>query len=223
MEERNFLNLNLTQVVAALEDAQQSVTVVAASKTQSADTIRAAWQAGVRDFGENYLAESLDKMQALTDLPITWHYIGRIQSNKTRAIAEHFSWVHTVDRDKVARRLSDHRSGNAEPLNTLIQVNIDADPNKAGVPPNQAANLVEAILALPNLKLRGFMTMLNPATNPADGYRSMAQLAEELRQAYREQATLDCLSMGMSADWPDAVAQGANMIRLGTTLFGARK
>ena len=222
VEERNFLNLNLPNILAEIAQAPAPVTLIAASKTQSAERIRTAYDAGIHDFGENYLAEALDKMPLLSDLEITWHYIGRIQSNKTRQIAEHFSWVHTVDRGKIAQRLSNQRPSELEPLNVLIQINIDGDENKGGVAADQAANLITEILPLPNIRLRGFMSMLHPTTNPSDGYRSMAQLAQELRQNFGAQVNLDCLSMGMSADWSQAIAQGANMIRLGTSLFGPR-
>ncbi|MEQ9450321.1 MAG: YggS family pyridoxal phosphate-dependent enzyme [Pseudomonadales bacterium] len=232
MLERNFLSKNIaavSQQIAAAEREPGQVTLLAATKTQSADTIRAAHALGIRNVGENYLAEALPKIQALTDLQLTWHFIGRIQSNKTQEIADHFDWVHCVDRAKIANRLSRQRSEAAPPLNVLIQVNIDADPDKAGIEPDDVADLAEHIISLPNLRLRGLMTILNQATDPGVGYRSMAQLAaavgEQLTRRYGEASTLqwDCLSMGMSGDMQTAIEAGATIVRVGTALFGKRE
>ena len=226
MDERKFLAIQETINAASIG---KEVTLIAASKTQATADLVCAYDLGVRDFGENYLNEALPKIEALTHLALNWHFIGRIQSNKTRAIAEAFDWVHCVDREKVARRLSDHRRDHHSErpaLNVLIQVNVDNDPNKGGVTPGEVGKLAETIDALPNLKLRGLMTILHPATNPREGYTSVAQLAAEIGQMLAARAgsnaQWDTLSMGMSADLADAISTGSTMVRVGTALFGPR-
>ncbi|MEM7000547.1 MAG: YggS family pyridoxal phosphate-dependent enzyme [Pseudomonadota bacterium] len=214
-------------IAKAAEDAGRTaadVTLIAASKTQAAATIEQAHRLGISQFGENYLDEALAKIDALKHLSLTWHYIGRIQSNKTRQIAQHFDWIHTVDRAKIAQRLSDQRES-AKPLSVLIQVNLDQDPNKAGVTSAAACvELAQTICALPNLRARGLMTILNPASEPAEGYASVAQLAAEVAEQLPTKARADwqMLSMGMSQDLHAAVAAGATHVRLGTALFGPR-
>jgi pyridoxal phosphate enzyme (YggS family) len=229
VDERKLLAIQETINTANIG---KEVTLVAASKTQATADLVSAYELGIRDFGENYLKEALPKIEALAHLALNWHFIGRIQSNKTRAIAESFDWVHCVDREKVARRLSDHRSPHHSDhklraaLNVLIQVNVDDDPNKGGVSPSEVEALVEVIDTLPNLKLRGLMTILHPSTNPREGYASVAQLALEIGQilAAKEasNAQWDTLSMGMSADLADAISSGSTMVRIGTALFGPR-
>ena len=182
------------------------------------------YEAGVTHFGENYLDEALDKMPLLVDLPLQWHYIGRIQSNKTKEIAQHFHWVHTVDREKIARRLSD-QCPPGRSLQILIQVNIDADPAKGGILDHNLNALLERIVDLPNLDIRGLMTILanDTARAPVESYRSMAQLFANAGTLFGGRLPAwDTLSMGMSRDLEAAVASGATMVRVGTDLFGPR-
>jgi PLP dependent protein len=195
------------------------VRLVAASKTQSDAAIRAAAAAGCTDFAENYLQEAVPKIQRLADLNLTWHFIGAVQSNKTRLIAQHFHWVHTVARVKIAERLSSQCPAGKR-LNVTLQVNIDDDPDKAGVAPDEAPALLEAVAGLPNLRVRGLMTVLQQDSDASTGYHRLADLFARL--ASIAPAPWDTLSMGMSADFPDAIAAGATHVRLGTTLFGPR-
>ena len=182
--------------------------------------IQQAYEAGIRHFGENYLDEALAKRADLATPDLIWHFIGKIQSNKTKSIAQHFDWVHTIDRYKIAKRLSDQRSGSK--LNALIQVNIDADPAKGGVLKEEVASLVEQIDPLPNLSLRGLMTILDRTSDPASSYQSMAQLFTETRAYLNSTARWDTLSMGMSGDMAQAIGAGATQVRIGTALFGPR-
>ena len=201
----------------------ESVRLVAVSKTRGPDDIRRVARAGVRDVGENYVAEALPKIAALVDCDLTWHFIGAIQSNKTRDIALHFDWVHTVDREKIARRLSDQRPPTLDPLNVLIQVNVDREPQKAGVPEERLAELVQYVALLPRLRLRGLMTMPRE-TAAADEQRTafhrLAQLFDTVRPL--QTGSWDSLSMGMSADFEVAISEGATLVRLGTAIFGQR-
>lgn len=197
--------------------------LLAVSKTHSAGEVRAAFALGLTDFGENYVQEALDKQALLKDLAIKWHFIGPIQSNKTRAIAENFDWVHSVDRLKVARRLSEQRD-RLEPLNICIQVNIDQAPTKAGVLPGEAQALMEACAALPNLKLRGLMAIPDPTSAEPPGespFMQLANLQADICRAHPELA-LDTLSMGMSGDLEEAIAGGSTLVRIGTDIFGPR-
>jgi pyridoxal phosphate enzyme (YggS family) len=195
------------------------IRLIAVSKRKPATLIRAALAAGVEDFGENYLQEAIGKIGSLQDVEAVWHFIGAIQSNKTRPIAEHFHWVHTVASEKVARRLSEqcpeHRT-----LNVCLQVNVDGDPRKAGVTPEQVPALLESALGLPRLRVRGLMTILQQATDPAAGYRRLAELWSALKPGAGPH--WDSLSMGMSGDFPAAIAAGATHVRVGTAIFGAR-
>lgn len=195
------------------------ITLLAVSKTKTADDIAAAYQAGQRHFGENYLQEALDKCQQLHNLDLVWHFIGPIQSNKTRAIAENFDWVHSVDRLRIAHRLSEQRPLHLPPLNVCLQVNIDNQTSKAGCAPGQAQELASAIARLPNIQLRGLMAIPAPASGRAP-FDALAQLQQQIRQ--QTQLNLNTLSMGMSADLPDAIAAGATIVRVGTAIFGAR-
>lgn len=196
------------------------ITLIAVSKTRPASAIRDAWAAGLRDFGENYLQEALEKIETLSELPLTWHFIGPIQSNKTRAIAEHFDWVHGVDRLKIAQRLSEQRPEHLAPLNICLQVNISREPSKSGVLPEDVAELAEAVAALPRLKLRGLMAI--PA--PAEDSEGRRQPLRELRECLQSlPMPLDTLSMGMSDDLGEAVQEGATLVRVGTALFGERE
>jgi pyridoxal phosphate enzyme (YggS family) len=199
--------------------AQGSVTVVAVSKQQPAEAVAAAHAAGLTHFGESYVQEALPKMAALASLPLVWHFVGRLQANKTRAVAEGFEWVHTVDRLKLAERLSEQRPPFAAPLNVLLQVNLGGEEQKAGVPPSEVAALAQTVAVLPRLKLRGLMT-LPPRDGPPE--RWFAELAALQSDLVGRGLALDSLSMGMSADFEAAIAAGATLIRVGTALFGAR-
>ena len=196
-----------------------SIHLLAVSKTKPAGALREAHAAGIRDFGENYLQEARAKQLELADLPLCWHFIGPIQSNKTRDIAEHFAWVHSVDRLKIAQRLSDQRPADLPPLNICIQVNVSGEASKSGCNPADLPALAAAISGLPRLKLRGLMAIPEPTEDRAEQYAAFATvrtLQESLNMG------LDTLSMGMSHDLESAIAQGATWVRIGTALFGAR-
>ena len=198
-----------------------SVCLVAVSKTRPGADLAALAALGQRDFGENYLQEALDKMAALEDPGLIWHFIGPIQSNKTRDLAAHFQWVHSVDRLKIRRRLSDQRPEGLPPLNVCIQVNIDDEDSKSGVAVSEVAALAEAIAALPRLRLRGLMAI--PRADSADRNRgAFRQLAMTLSSLRNRMPELDTLSMGMSDDFDVAIEEGATHIRVGTALFGPR-
>jgi hypothetical protein len=217
---------NVSQVderirAAALVAQRDPATIglLAVSKTKPAAALREAFAAGLRDFGENYLQEALGKQLELADLPLCWHFIGPIQSNKTRAIAENFAWVHSVDRLKIAQRLSEQRPADLPPLNICIQVNVSGEDSKSGCTPADLPALAAAISALPHLKLRGLMAIPEPTDDIAAQNASFAtvrQLQDSLN------LPLDTLSMGMSHDLEAAIAQGATWVRIGTALFGAR-
>ena len=210
------------RIRAAAEAVQRdpdSVHLLAVSKTKPAQAVREAYAAGLRDFGENYLQEALSKQVELTDLPLSWHFIGPIQSNKTRAIAEHFDWVHSVDRLKIAQRLSEQRPADLPPLNICIQVNVSGEASKSGCTPADLPALASAISALPRLTLRGLMAIPEPTEDRAA--QDAAFAAVQSLQASLN-LPLDTLSMGMSHDLESAIAQGATWVRIGTALFGAR-
>ncbi|VVO41010.1 YggS family pyridoxal phosphate-dependent enzyme [Pseudomonas fluorescens] len=204
--------------LAAQRDAN-SVHLLAVSKTKPAEALREAYAAGIRDFGENYLQEALGKQLELADLPLSWHFIGPIQSNKTRAIAENFAWVHSVDRLKIAQRLSEQRPAELPPLNICIQVNVSGEASKSGCTPADLPALASAINALPRLKLRGLMAIPEPTEDRA--VQDAAFAAVQHLQASLN-LSLDTLSMGMSHDLESAIAMGATWVRIGTALFGAR-
>jgi PLP dependent protein len=199
-----------------------SVTLVAVSKGQTAAAVRTLAALGVQHFGENYLQEALPKMASLADLPLTWHFIGRIQANKTRQVAANFGWVHAIDRQRIATRLSEQRSPHLPPLNLCVQVNIASDDSKAGVDVADCAALVAAVQPLARLKLRGLMCMLPEDLGAALQARHFAELRSLLQQLNRDGASLDSLSMGMSADFESAITAGATLVRIGTALFGPR-
>jgi pyridoxal phosphate enzyme (YggS family) len=220
-------NLAVTQAriaAAALRFGRppQSVTLLAISKGQSAAALRAVCAAGQRDFGESYLQEGLDKIGALADRNPIWHYVGQIQSNKTRPIAEHFQWVHTVDRLRIAERLSEQRPAAAQPLNVCIQVKLAEEPGKGGASPADTPALANAIARLPQLRLRGLMC-IPPPNEQFDAqlgyFRQCRALYDSLLQGG---LTLDTLSMGMSGDLEAAIAAGATVVRVGTAIFGER-
>ncbi|UXL38871.1 YggS family pyridoxal phosphate-dependent enzyme [Pseudomonas fragi] len=217
---------NIAQVEARIRAAalavQRDVTsihLLAVSKTKPAAALREAYAAGVRDFGENYLQEARAKQVELADLPLCWHFIGPIQSNKTRDIAEYFAWVHSVDRLKIAQRLSEQRPEDLPPLNICIQVNVSGEASKSGCTPADLPALAAAISALPRVKLRGLMAIPEPTEDRTEqdaAFATVRTLQESLNMG------LDTLSMGMSHDLESAIAQGATWVRIGTALFGAR-
>ncbi|MBZ9558255.1 MULTISPECIES: YggS family pyridoxal phosphate-dependent enzyme [unclassified Modicisalibacter] len=216
------------RLAAALERAQRpadDAQLLAVSKTKPAGAIREAYHAGQRDFGENYLQEALDKQAELADLDaIVWHFIGPLQSNKTRAVAEHFTWVHSVDRLKVARRLSEQRPADHGPLNVCLQVNVSGESSKSGVAPEELESLALAVADLPNLTLRGLMAIPAPSDDLEAQRRPLAHLRRlrDTLNARHPSLALDTLSMGMSDDLEAAVLEGATLVRLGTAIFGAR-
>jgi len=203
----------------AVQRDESSVHLLAVSKTKPAQAVREAYAAGTRDFGENYLQEALGKQLELTDLPLSWHFIGPIQSNKTRAIAENFAWVHSVDRLKIAQRLSEQRPAELPPLNICIQVNVSGEASKSGCTPADLPALAQAISVLPRLKLRGLMAIPEPTDDRAEQDAAFATV-RNLQASLN--LPLDTLSMGMSHDLESAIAQGATWVRIGTALFGAR-
>ena len=212
------------QVADACLQAPQTVTLLAVSKTKPAEMIVALANQGQREFGENYLQEAIEKIKTLQALPetkdIVWHYIGSIQRNKTRDIAEHFDWVQTLERDIIAKRLNDQRPADLPPLNVLIQLNIDDEDSKSGCLPAQLPELIATIKDYSRLQLRGLMII--PATENTDAFARTQQLFNEIKQAHPELSAWDTLSMGMSADMEAAIAHGSTMVRVGTAIFGAR-
>ncbi|NBU89120.1 MAG: YggS family pyridoxal phosphate-dependent enzyme [Betaproteobacteria bacterium] len=214
----------IAQACAQAERAVQTVKLLAVSKTQPSDAVREAVAAGLHDFGENYVQEALDKMAALADLRprLTWHLIGPLQSNKTRVVAESFDWVHSVDRLKIAQRLSDQRPADRPPLNVCLQVNVSGESSKSGVAPNELLPLAQAVAALPGLRLRGLMSIPAPTEDPQTqrlAHHALHALWQDLRAAG---LAVDTLSMGMSADLESAIAEGSTLVRVGTALFGER-
>ncbi len=203
-----------------------SVRLLAVSKTRPPEDLRTAFEAGQQAFGENYLQEALDKIGALDDLDgIEWHFIGPIQSNKTRQIAESFAWVHSVDRLKIARRLSEQRPESLPALNICLQVNINNEDSKSGCTLDQLPELVSAISDLPNISLRGLMAIPDPDQPESElrlSFRKLAGTLKNLKQDYPDAGPLDTLSMGMSDDLELAIAEGATWVRVGTALFGVR-
>ncbi|MEP5765791.1 MAG: YggS family pyridoxal phosphate-dependent enzyme [Halieaceae bacterium] len=199
-----------------------SICLLAVSKTQPAEAIREAAEAGVDNIGENYLQEALDKMALLADLPLCWHFIGPLQSNKTRAVAEHFDWVHSVDREKIARRLSQQRPAGLAPLNVCLQVNISNEDSKAGVDPADIEELAVAISGLPGLRLRGLMAIPALTDDPSQQRANFSALRKALQKLQALHPGLDTLSMGMSADLDAAIAEGSTLLRIGTAVFGPR-
>jgi len=223
---------NIKQVSTQLQQSAQqfhrsvdAIMLLAVSKGQNSHALRLAWQAGLSNFGENYLQEALEKITALDDIDPCWHFIGPIQSNKTQDIARHFSWVHSIDRLKIACRLNQQRPEHLPPLNVCIQVNIDREVSKSGIDPEHCLELALAINELPRLKLRGLMVIprqreqLDTQRQP---YHQAAQLLDNLKKSSAALISLDTLSMGMSRDMPAAIAEGATIVRVGTAIFGPR-
>ncbi len=224
----NSISFHLQEIHSAIKSvkqvshADQAVQLLAVSKAQSAAAIREAYAAGQRQFGENYLQEALDKQAQLSDLAILWHFIGPIQSNKTQLIAQHFDWVHSVDRLKIAQRLNDARANNSTPLQVCVQINISNEASKSGVLVADLEATVAAITKLPHLQLRGLMAI--PA--PSQDLSVQRQQFKQVRQCYDNLLALgyqlDTLSIGMSDDYAAAIEQGATIVRIGSALFGAR-
>lgn len=223
------LHARLTAVRAAIHAAESrhgrpegSVSLLAVSKTQPSAAIRAAAAAGQRRFGENYLQEALAKIADLADLDLEWHFIGPLQSNKTRPVAEHFAWVHSVDRLKLAERLSAQRPDGLPPLNICLQVNISAEASKSGCSLDELPALARAVAALPQLRLRGLMAIPAPAEGLEQARLPFRRLREALDALNADGMALDTLSMGMSDDLEAAIAEGATLVRVGSAIFGAR-
>jgi pyridoxal phosphate enzyme (YggS family) len=204
--------------------AVDSVTLLAVSKMFPAVTVREAFEAGQRCFGENYVQEALDKIADLADLrpAIEWHLIGPLQSNKTRVVAEAFDWVHTIDRLKIAQRLNEQRPANLPPLQVCIQVNTSGEASKSGVAPDEVADLAQAVAALPRLRLRGVMALPAPSPDPAVQMAELAKVRTVFEGVQARGIPVDVLSMGMSSDLEAAIAQGSTLVRVGTALFGPR-
>lgn len=223
----NSLQHPRNQVIQQIEEACKqarcnagSVQLLAVSKTHPSESLREMYQTGQRAFGENYLQEALDKIESLSDLDIEWHFIGHVQRNKTKQLAEKFDWVHGVDRLIIAERLSNQRETTQAPLNICLQVNIDGQDTKDGCQPSEVADLVRQISRLPNLKLRGLMVI--PAPNNHQAFLDARALFESVKAEHAQPEDWDTLSMGMSGDMQQAIAAGSTMVRVGTALFGAR-
>ncbi|TXT27163.1 MAG: Alanine racemase domain protein [Gallionellaceae bacterium] len=207
----------------AAQRRPEEIALLAVSKTFAAAAVREAFQAGQRAFGESYVREALDKIAALRDLDPEWHFIGPIQSNKTRAIAENFAWAHGVDRLKIAERLSEQRPRNLPPLNVCIQVNVSGEDSKSGVAPDETEGLAQSVARLPQLRLRGLMAVPAPADGLSAQRKPFAQLRELAMRLKADGLALDTLSMGMSGDLEAAIREGATMVRVGTAIFGGRQ
>jgi PLP dependent protein len=209
-------------VVGKCQRKEGDITVLAVSKTRTSSQLRAAYQCGFRDFGENYLSEALVKIEELQDLDIVWHFIGPVQSNKTRQIAENFHWVHSVDRLKIARRLSEQRPNHLPPLQVCIQVNISDETSKSGTTLAELPALARAIATLPHITLRGLMAIPEASTDPGSQRAAFAKLNSTMRDLKIQLPQLDTLSMGMSGDMEAAIAEGSTIVRIGTDIFGPR-
>ncbi|MFJ4289265.1 YggS family pyridoxal phosphate-dependent enzyme [Cupriavidus sp. NPDC089707] len=222
----NLQAVNQRIAAAAQQAGRQpgDIALLAVSKTVSADRVRAAAQAGQLAFGENYVQEGVEKVAALADLRdrLQWHFIGPLQSNKTRLVAEHFDWAHAIDRLRIAERLSAQRPAGMAPLQVCIQVNISGEASKSGVAPAEVTALAQAVAALPGLRLRGLMAIPEPEDDPVAQHRPFAAMRALLGTLRESGLDLDTLSMGMSGDMEAAIAEGATMVRIGTAIFGAR-
>ena len=226
------IEINTTSVKRRLQQAArdagrnpEDILLLAVSKTRTSAQVRLAVDSGLSSFGENYLQEAVEKIDQLTDLSISWHFIGPLQSNKTRQVAEHFDWIHTVDRLKIAQRLSNQRPADRAPLNICLQINIDNETTKAGLSPDQALIATKNILDLPNIKLRGLMAI--PAVRQGQQaqqkpFSKLQQLMDEINRLLDKSEKLDTLSMGMSGDLEAAIFENATIIRVGTDIFGPR-
>ncbi|SIS43069.1 YggS family pyridoxal phosphate-dependent enzyme [Neptunomonas antarctica] len=213
----------INQAALLAQRRPEEITLLAVSKTRSNDELRLLYQQGQKHFGENYLQESLDKIAALSDLDIIWHFIGPIQSNKTRPIAEQFDWVHSVDRYKIAQRLSEQRPASMPPLNICLQINISHEASKAGCLPNETEALLNEISTLPNLNVRGLMAIPAATDDSVIQKSALADMQTLFTHLKKQYPALDTLSMGMSGDMQIAIQEGATMVRIGTALFGPRQ
>jgi pyridoxal phosphate enzyme (YggS family) len=220
------VNERITQAARAAGRAPEGIVLVAVSKTFAAEAVVTAARAGQRDFGENYVQEGVAKIARVRELApgldLRWHYIGPIQSNKTRELAEHFDWVQSVDRVKVAERLSTQRPPARGPLDVLLQVNVSGEASKSGVAPEAVDTLAQSVAALPRLRLRGLMAIPEPTTDAGRRLRPLQQMKRLFDALRRTHPACDTLSMGMSADLEPAVQAGATMVRIGTAIFGDR-
>ena len=228
MEEINVAT-NLHRLWQRISAAEQfadrhsgSVSLLAVSKTKPDELIRAAWDAGQRAFGENYAQEAEEKAQRLTDLNIEWHFIGPIQSNKTRGLAQTMAWIHSVDRLKIAQRLSDQRPADLPPLNICLQIKLSNEPTKSGIVPSELPALVQQVIKLPKLRLRGLMAIPAATSDYQEQRQAFNQLQTLLSELQKQHPEVDTLSMGMSGDLEAAVVEGSTMVRAGTDIFGAR-
>ncbi|HWW21554.1 MAG TPA: YggS family pyridoxal phosphate-dependent enzyme [Steroidobacteraceae bacterium] len=216
------LRAQVAEAAGAARRTVESITVIAVSKGHEASSVRAAAVSGVLHFGESYLQEATRKLESLRDLQASWHFIGRLQANKSRSVAESFDWVHGIDRLKIAQRLSAQRPHYAPALQVCLQVNIAGESGKAGVAPERVSELARAVALLPRLQLRGLMCILPAQLSSADNRRHFGALRRLQEQLNAQGAGLDTLSMGMSADFRDAILEGATLIRVGTAIFGPR-
>lgn len=216
------LKARITELERRYERPPGSVGLVAVSKTKPAEAVAAAFAEGQRDFGENQLQDARTKIEALRDLDIVWHFIGPIQSNKTRGIAEAFAWVHSLDRVKIAQRLNDQRSEGMPPLEVCIQVNVSGEATKSGIRPEQLEEFASTVSALPRLRLRGLMTIPEPSSGLEAQRRPFRYLRQAMLKLNQSGFDLDALSMGMTEDMEAAIAEGATWIRIGTAIFGPR-
>ena len=226
------LEKNISSVKARIEQSAASagrnlsaILLLAVSKTRTPEDIEIALSQGLNAFGENYVQEALDKINVLKSLPLEWHFIGPLQSNKTKQVAENFSWVHAVDRLKIAKRLNDQRPEHLEPLNICLQINIDNEPTKSGILPDQACDLAISISQLPHLRLRGLMAIpmaRHDIESQRQPFKALRLLQEEINQQLDNSQKLDTLSMGMSGDIEAAICEGATILRVGTDIFGPR-
>jgi len=221
-EQARKLARRIETAARAANRSVESVTLLAVSKGQPANMLRAAAGLGLRDFGESYVQEALGKIESLRDLPLTWHFVGRLQANKTRDVAARFAWVHGLDRLRIAERLSEQRPFHAPPLNVCLQVNLAGEPTKAGITTAELPALAAAVARLPRLKLRGLMCIPPDEEDSSRQRAWFASLRRELEKLNAAGAALDTLSMGMSGDFEAAILEGATIIRIGTALFGPR-
>jgi len=217
-----IIGSEIAQSCTTANRQSEEVQLLAVSKRHSPDSIREAFASGQRSFGENYVQEMVEKSQLLADLNIEWHFIGPLQSNKSKEVAAVASWVHTVDRLKIARRLSEQRPDNLPPLNVCLQVNVNQEENKSGVSLSEVAALAEAVASLPNLKLRGLMAIPKSTSDVEQQRANFALLADAQAKLTTSGFLLDTLSMGMSGDMDAAIAEGATIVRIGTAIFGHR-
>lgn len=221
-ENLTAVRTRVARACAAADRSAETVALLAVSKTFDASAVREAAAAGQRAFGENYVQEALVKQAVLRDLSLDWHFIGPIQSNKTREIATAFAWVHSIDRLKIAQRLSDQRPDDLPPLNVCVQVNVSAEASKSGCTPDEAPALCRAVAALPRLRLRGLMAIPAPAAGAADVHAPFRALRDLFNSINADGLALDTISAGMSDDLEAAIMAGSTMVRVGTSIFGAR-